>query len=59
MLKSGYRKLPSQLVVSLVIAMSLWSSDSMATVLKNLVNGSRLAMDAIGKVLEGAEQCLN
>jgi hypothetical protein len=33
------RKLPSQLVVSLVIAMSLWSSDSMRTVLKNLVNG--------------------
>ncbi len=33
------RKLPSQLVVSLVIAMSLWSSDSMQTVLKKLVNG--------------------
>lgn len=33
------RKLPSQLVVCLVIAMSLWSSDSMETVLKNLVNG--------------------
>ena len=33
------RKLPSQLVVSLVIAMSLWSSDSMGSVLKNLVNG--------------------
>jgi hypothetical protein len=33
------RKLPSQLVVCLVIAMSLWSSDSMGTVLKNLVNG--------------------
>ncbi len=33
------RKLPSQLVVSLIIAMSLWSSDSMGTVLKNLVNG--------------------
>jgi hypothetical protein len=28
------RKLPSSLVVCLVIAMSLWSSDSMATVLK-------------------------
>jgi len=38
-LKNGYRKLPSQLVVCLVIAMSLWSSDSMGTVLKNLVNG--------------------
>ena len=36
------RKLPSQLVVCLVIAMSLWSSDSMTTVLKNLVNGLSL-----------------
>ena len=33
------RKLPSSLVVCLVIAMSLWSSDSMGTVLQNLVNG--------------------
>src|SRR4028118_582310 len=33
------RKLPSQLAVCLVIAMSLWSSDAMGTVLKNLVNG--------------------
>lgn len=33
------RKLPSSLVVCLVIAMSLWGSDSMGTVLKNLVNG--------------------
>lgn len=33
------RKLPASLVVCLVIAMSLWSSDSMETVLKNLVNG--------------------
>lgn len=33
------RKLPSQLVVCLVIAMSLWSSDAMGTVLKNLVTG--------------------
>ena len=33
------RKLPSSLVVCLVIAMSLWRSDSMGTVLKNLVNG--------------------
>jgi hypothetical protein len=35
------RQLPSHLVVCLVIAMSLWSSDSMRTVLKNLVNGLR------------------
>ena len=33
------RKLPSHLVVCLVVAMSLWSSNSMQTVLKNLVNG--------------------
>ncbi|MCC5653035.1 IS4 family transposase [Nostoc sp. XA013] len=35
------RKLPSHLVVCLVIAMSIWSSDSMRTVLKNLVQGLR------------------
>ena len=35
------RKLPSHLVVCLIIAMSLWSSDSMRTVLKNLVLGLR------------------
>jgi len=33
------KKLPSSLVVCLVIAMSFWSSDAMATVLQNLVNG--------------------
>jgi hypothetical protein len=33
------RKLPSGLMISLVIAMSLWSSASMRTVLKNLVSG--------------------
>ena len=33
------RQLPSSLVVCLVIAMSLWASDSMGTVLQNLVNG--------------------
>lgn len=37
--KERKRKLSSQLVVSLVIAMSLWSLDSMRTVLKNLVTG--------------------
>ncbi len=31
------RKLPASLVVCLIIAMSIWSSDSMATVLQNLV----------------------
>ncbi len=33
------RSLPAQLVVSLVIAMSLWSRDSMRDVLKNLIDG--------------------
>lgn len=33
------RKLPSGLVVCLVIAMNLWSSDAIGDVLKNLVNG--------------------
>jgi hypothetical protein len=37
--ESRQRKLTSSLVVCLVIAMSYWSSDSMTTVLKNLVNG--------------------
>ena len=35
------RKLPSHLVVCVVIAMNLWLSDSMRTVLKNLVKGLR------------------
>jgi hypothetical protein len=34
-----HRALPAQLVVSLVIAMSLWSKDSMRDVLKNLIDG--------------------
>ncbi len=33
------RALPSHLVVCLIVAMSLWSSASMRTVLKNLVDG--------------------
>ena len=37
--ESRQRKLTSSLVVCLVIAMSIWSLDSMATVLQNLVNG--------------------
>jgi hypothetical protein len=53
------RKLPSQLVICLVIAMSLWSSDSMTTVLKNLVSGSRLAVDKIREILASAEQCFD
>ena len=34
-----HRALPAQLVVCLVIAMSLWSKDSMRDVLKNLIDG--------------------
>jgi hypothetical protein len=33
------RSLPAQLVVSLIIAMSIWSRDSMRDVLKNLIDG--------------------
>ncbi len=43
------RKLPSSLVVCLVITMSLWSSDSMTTVLKNLVNGLNRQWTKLGK----------
>ena len=43
------RKLPSSLVVCLVIAMSFWSSDSMATVLQNLVNGLNRQWTKLGQ----------
>ena len=43
------RKLPASLVVCLVIAMSLWSSDSMATVLQNLVNGLNRQWTKLGQ----------
>ncbi|MEG5199591.1 transposase domain-containing protein, partial [Microcoleus sp. A6-C5] len=43
------RKLPSELVISLVIAMSLWSSVSMRTVLKNLVNGLSMKWIQLGE----------
>lgn len=43
------RKLPSSLVVCLVIAMSLWSNDSMSSVLKNLVNGLSRGWTKLGK----------
>lgn len=48
-LEERKRKLPSQLVVCLVIAMSFWSSDSMTTVLKNLVNGLSRQWTKLGK----------
>lgn len=43
------RSLPAQLVVCLVIAMSLWSKDSMRDVLKNLVDGLSEAWIKVGK----------
>lgn len=43
------RKLPSSLVVCLVIAMSLWSNDSMSDVLKNLVKGLSREWTKLGK----------
>ena len=44
-----HRALPAQLVVCLVIAMSLWSQDSMQDVLKNLIDGLNEARVKIGK----------
>ena len=43
------RSLPAQLVVCLVIAMSLWSRDSMRDVLKNLIDGIAEAWVKVGK----------
>ncbi|MBE9048111.1 transposase domain-containing protein [Pleurocapsales cyanobacterium LEGE 10410] len=48
-LESRRRKLTSSLVVCLVIAMSYWSSDSMTTVLKNLVNGLNKQWTKLGQ----------
>lgn len=47
--ESRQRKLTSSLVVCLVIAMSYWSSDSMTTVLKNLVNGLNRQWTKLGQ----------
>ena len=46
--------LPAHLVVCLVIAMSIWSTDSMRDVLKNLVDGKRGSMGEGGKILASA-----
>jgi hypothetical protein len=43
------RSLPAQLVVCLIIAMSLWSRDSMRDVLKNLIDGMSEAWVKVGK----------
>lgn len=53
------RKLPSQLVVCLVIAMSLWSSDAMGTVLKNRCLWFSSPVDKTGTVLESPKQLIN
>jgi hypothetical protein len=37
--KNGIARLPSQMVVYLIIALSLWSKDSMRDILKNLIDG--------------------
>lgn len=43
------RSLPAPLVVCLVIAMSLWSRDSMRDVVKNLIDGLNHAWVLVGK----------
>lgn len=48
-LEKRQRKLPSSLVVCLVIAMSFWSSDSMGTVLDNLVSGLNRQWTKLGQ----------
>ena len=53
------RKLPASLVVCLVIAMSIWSNDSMSCVLKNLVNGLSREWTRTRKILESTKQRLN
>lgn len=47
--ESRNRSLPTALIVCLVIAMSLWSCDSMRDVLKNLVDGLSEEMLKFGK----------
>jgi hypothetical protein len=44
-----HRSLPAHLVICLIIAMSLWSRDSMRDVLKNLIDGLSEAWVKIGK----------
>ena len=44
-----HRSLPAQLVVCLIIAMSLWSRNSMRDVLKNLIDGLSEAWVKVGK----------
>jgi len=53
------RKLPSQLVVCLVIAMCLWSSDSIAFSSKEAGEWFEYAVDSTGAVLASAKQFIN
>ncbi len=47
--KERNRSLPPQLMVCLVVAMSLWSKDSMRDVLKNLIDGMSERWVHVGK----------
>lgn len=53
------RSLPAHLVVCLVIAMSLWSTDSMRDALKNLVDGLAESWVKVGKYWHGNVQISN
>ena len=53
------RRLPTQLVVALVIGMSLWSQESIVDVLKNLADGALQPMDSIGAMVANSEQISN
>ena len=53
------RALPSHLVVCLIIAMSLWSKDSMRAVIKNLVDGLSEAWVKIGQKGASTLQIIN
>lgn len=44
------RKLPTYLVICMVIAMSLWASDAMKDVLKNLIKGSKRFPVKVGSI---------
>lgn len=53
------RRLPTQLVVALVIGMSWWSQESIVDVLKNLADGALQPMDSIGAMVANSEQISN
>ncbi len=49
------RLLPTHLIIALVIALSLWSKDSVVDVLKNLVQGLSTEMDSPRSNLENCK----